>query len=402
LKAVTIASLLALLIGLGAGAVLERDRRQRASVGPESPAASSDAASSAGAASADRVAALEAELGRVRSRLEALESRPAAARDVASWFSATAGVRPVADPGPELAALRAEMAALVEKRDGEGLLYLARRLAALGEAGYPAVMEIAKLLLDDEVKDPREFGDVDLDGGLFVAEFMPLMAWALAHPELSPPRYRVRAADELAVDGTQDVAQLFLRVLRTESDPEVVTHLCEGIAYRMRAGIVSEVEAAARRLHANGAALENLLSGISSLDSPAATEALTRLSAPELPAEVRERAKARLLLYQDPPESGYLVLGVESGSGWHGGGLRTGDLILEMNGSPVVREETMTAAAVDGSMVEQQVVVSPLMNIGEEETVVLRVLRDGEIRTVTVKGNDGRWRGAPVKKAEPE
>ncbi|KAF0241643.1 MAG: hypothetical protein FD180_4334 [Planctomycetota bacterium] len=400
MKAISLAALLALLIGIAAGAVLERDRRNRAPRESAVPAAAVAGESSSAAAGSDRISALEAEVAILTSRLSALESRPATAGPAISWPPFPAASPASADALPKIEAMRAEMAALISKRDGEGLLFLARRLAALGEAAYPSIMEIAKLLLEDEEKDPREFGDYDLDGSLFGDDAGALQAWSLAHPDLSPPAFRSRAIEKLANRSDIDVAQLFLAALRTETDADNIALLCEGISGRMRAGISEDVETAMRSLTSNEKALDSLLYGLSCLDEAAALAALKRLSAPQVPASIRERALANLTLLS-PPETGYLLLGVEIGSAWHAAGIRTGDLILEANGKPPVGESfTYQTTNADGTVGVATAVSDWSSGIGEDDTVVLRVLRDGATRTVTVQGNDQRWHGSHVNKAE--
>ncbi len=400
MKAVALAIVLALLVGLGAGVVIERDRRQRAPREAVTPAAAGAGEAPSTAGQDERIAALQADLAIVTARLAALEARPPSSGAVNPWSAGPAAPRASADAGAQVEGMRAEMALLIAKRDGEGLVFLARRLAALGEAGYPSIMEIAKLLLEDEEKDPNEFGYYDLDDSLFGQNAGPLMAWALGHPELSPASYRSRAIDQLSGRSDFDVAQLFLSALRTETDPEVVAHLCEGISNRMRAGIAEDVEAAARALQSNEKGIDALLNGLSQLDEPASTDSLKRLAAPEMPVDVRDRARANLMMLS-PPESGYLMLSVERGSSWHAAGLRTGDLILDADGKPPHGESyEATYTAPDGTVTKTIGTSEWGAGIGEDDTVVLRVLRDGVTRTVTVRGNDGLWHGSNVEKAE--
>jgi hypothetical protein len=397
MKAAALAAVLALLVGIATGALIERDRR--ALRDPAMPAAAV-VAEARPAAPDDRIAALEAEIAAVTSRLAALEARPAAAAPPAAWAAMPAAAPVPADALPRLEAMRAEMAALIAKHDGEGLLFLARRLAALGEAGYPSIMEIAKILIEDMEKDPREFGDCDIAGTLLGEGSVPLLTWSLAQPELSPVEFRSMAIDYLSGRVDVDVAHLFLSALRTEPDPELVRQLCENISGRLRPAIMEDVDAAIRSLASNEPAIDRLLEGYDYLEEEAAEAAFKRLSAAGVPPAVRERAQA-YLAWRSPPATGYLMLSVETGSSWHAAGIRTGDVIVEANGRiPEDKTYTVKATASDGSEVVTTGSTPWRSEIGEDETLVLRVLRDGEIREVTVRGTDGRWNGSRVEKGE--
>lgn len=404
MKPLALATTLALLIGLAVGVVLERDRGHRVS------RVSDSVESAAPPAQNPRTAELEAEVARLAERVAALEAHP---RGTATSLPSTASPsspRPPVAAGPELAALRTEMAALIAKRDGEGLIFLMRRLVALGEVGYPSAMEIAKLLLEDAEKDPSEFGDCDLESALggngsigpggSSQEWTPLLLWSLNHPELSPPAFRALAVSELNEHSELDTAQIFLAALREERDPEIMQALCDGIAYRMRAGIAEDVETALRTLPLHSPASNVLFDALGNTEGAAAIAALKRLSAPESGDELSRRARAQMSL-QAPPASGFLVLSLETGSSWHGAGLRTGDLIVEANGkTPENKTETHKIKNPDGTETMGIAITDWLLMIGEDETVSLRVLRDGEVTPLTVRGKDDRCYGVCVTKGE--
>lgn len=404
MKPLALAAVLALLLGLSVGVVLERDRGHRAARAPdpvESPAPQ---------AQNPRVAELEAEVARLAERVAALEARPRGTAAAPPSAAGPAIPGPTGPAGPALAALRSEMAALIAKRDGEGLIFLMRRLVALGEAGYPTAMEIAKLLLEDAEKDPREFGDCDLEFALGASnvsgpggpaqDWTPLLVWSLGHPELSPPAFRALAIAELARHSGLDTAHIFLAALSEESDPEITLALCEGVADRMRAGIAEDVEAALRALPLHTPASNVLFKALAETEGAAATAALKRLSAPESGEDLSRRARAQMSLH-DPPASGFLVLSLETGSSWHTAGLRCGDLIVEANGrTPVNRTEAFTHKNPDGTETRGINVTDWFLEIGEGETLSLRVLRDGDVRSLTVRGQDDRCYGVCVEKAE--
>lgn len=404
MKPLALATTLALLIGLAVGVVLERDRGHRVS-------RVSDAVESpAPPAQNPRTAELEAEVARLAERVAALEAHPGGTAAALPSTASPAVPRSPVAVGPELAALRTEMAALIAKRDGEGLIFLMRRLVALGEAGYPTAMEIAKLLLADDEKDPREFGDCDLasalgaNGGRSLGgpskDWTPLLLWALNHPELSPPSFRSLAIAELGGHGDLDTAQIFLAALRAERDPAIIEALCEGITNRMRAGIAEDVEIALRSLPPHTPASDLLFDALGDTEGAAATDALKRLSAPESGEELSRRARAQLSI-KVPPASGFVVISLETGSSWHAAGLRTGDLILEANGKrPEDRTESYKFKKPDGTEAAGINVINWQSTIGEDEAVSLRVLRDGEVTSLTVRGKDDLCRGTCVTKEE--
>lgn len=380
MKSLAFATLAALLVGLGIGIVIERDRRLPASQEAEVPAASEPRPAAETPRDA-RVAALESDLARLSTRLAALEARPAAAPAPAEWAGPASRPAPV-HTGPQLDALRAEMAALIGKRDGEGLVFLVRRLYELGEAGYPSIMEIARLLFEDEEKENPEFGQPSLESVFFAEGMAPLSIWALAHPDISPKGFRAGAIESLSGRSDLDVAQVFLAALRQETDPDLLVELCSAISGKFRPAIAEDVEAAARTL-TNEDAIDTLLGALGADASESSEKALRRLAA-GASDDVRDRAKAELALLS-PPDSGFLLMSVNRDSTWYDGGLRTADLILEVNGRRVSDDQDALAM---------------LQNAGETDTLVLKVRREGEVRSVTVRGSDGLWEGWMVAKPE--
>ena len=367
--------LLTLALGIGAGVVFERDRRalreELSRPAPEvaavTPAGAGPATDASKPESDPRVESLEGEIRSLKARIAALEAGGAAAR------ASVARAGPVEAPevvSAKIEELRARLQPLLDKKDGVGLVFLLRHLAALGEPGFPLAVEIAQMLYADSELETPQFGDYDFD----VSEeaFDPLLTWALTHPAQSFPWLRSQAVDTLSDRNNLDAAALFLAALRNETDTEVAVELAREISNLARPAMTAEISDAAVRLGANREAREILMEALVDLDTPESRKAVETMSGAEDPV-LQETARLELLvaeLVARPTATGVLLTHVPTGSGWEAAGARAGDILLDCDGSPFQDFADFQSRAT---------------NAAEGATLTFRARRAGDVVTLSVR-----------------
>ncbi|MEK7469089.1 MAG: PDZ domain-containing protein [Planctomycetota bacterium] len=226
--------------------------------------------------------------------------------------------------------LRSRKAALLEARDGMGLLRLMQEFAALGEAGYADAMEISGLLREDLRGKNKKFGISRSDYFRAVGSSMvPLMKWALANPDKAPAAFRLDAAGLLRWQDLE-AGPAYLEALKIETDARVAAEMARALRGMQKPEMAADLVAAARFQAANPDALRRLLDAISGLPSPEADAALLGLGSDPNPILREEASLAYTAL--NPPAPGVLITTLVPGSQADLTGLKRGDVIVSYDG----------------------------------------------------------------------
>ena len=226
--------------------------------------------------------------------------------------------------------LRSRKAALLEAKDGLGLLKLMQEFASLGKAGYAEAMEISGLLREDLRGKKRQFGISRSDYFRAVGSSMvPLMKWALAHPDKASASFRLDAAGLLKWQDLE-AAPAYLEALKTETDARVAAEMAGAIRGMQKPEMAADLVAAARFQAGNPDALRRLLDALSGLPSAEADAALKNLASDPNPILRDEAALAFTAL--NPPAPGVLITTLSPGSQAELTGILRGDIIMSYDG----------------------------------------------------------------------
>lgn len=270
--------------------------------------------------------------------------------------------RLAADPGARAEArarsLEERKAGLVEKRDGPGLMALARELAALGEPGFPGAARVLQLvrarLADLEWPEGYSWPPQDLADAL-----LPLTVWAFRHADAVSAEFRIEMIRVLGQAPGFDARGEFLKALDSERDPAAVEALAGCLCGHIDDASLPALLASARRHGADPAAARAFLSTLSFCPTPAAVAAIAELARD--PSE-HLRAEARVALRAvDPPRPGVWI-------GSRLNGFEPGDIVVSVDGQDLVSRDQLTAGLRRGA-VQLRVVVD----------------RDGTLVTVTTE-----------------
>ncbi|MBI2921340.1 MAG: hypothetical protein HYY18_09685 [Planctomycetes bacterium] len=289
---------------------------------------------------------------------------PAAGEAAAPAASAArpAAVDPTAPRTPDAAAgtatasaadlLRA-LPALVERRDVAGLADLFRKLAALGEAGYPAAMQLYAAVFPD--------GEASLEEALERAPFQEalrpwlfrdpaLLAWALEHSEAAPAGFRFEAAERFPRCAGADAGAMFLRLILTERDDSVAERMRSWLPFLADESMADRLVEIARTAPVDDIwddHTDSLVQTIASFSTPAGERAFDLLLRDENP-RVREAA-AFERIRRHPPATGALVCYSAGPDEFFSAGrgeeqpLRRGDILLSMEGREIASNDDLAA-----------------------------------------------------------
>ncbi|MCE9582970.1 MAG: PDZ domain-containing protein [Planctomycetes bacterium] len=337
---------------------------------PEDPAPPvADGASAESSREAEDSRALEAALKEV-AELEALLAE--AGIDLPQSMDPQAAAKKVAE-------LRKQMAALIAKKDGKGLMGVMRALAKLGPAGYASAAQIAELLARDVASGRLEFGlnTYDFQRSLTGA-MVPVLNWALQHPDAASPWLRAQAASWLPWRTGSGAATSYLNLLKAERDPAVAAQLAAAIANLARPDMAGAIEAAALANAKNPQALETLLKSLGALKGDKGAQALESLSHSSDPA-VAGPALMQLLTVR-PPAPGILVTTIVPKSQAEGVGMLKGDIITTYGEIPVTSLQQLRAE---------------IGKVPANRLVTVMVNRNGQLIPVQIKagqiGIDGKY-----------
>ncbi|KAF0243658.1 MAG: hypothetical protein FD180_3178 [Planctomycetota bacterium] len=231
----------------------------------------------------------------------------------------------------QMKALRSRKTALLEAKDGMGLLRLMQEFATLGEAGYADAMEISGLLREDLRGKNKKFGISRSDYFRAIGSSMvPLLKWALAHPGKAPAAFRLDAAGMLRWQDLE-AGPAYLEALKTETDASVAAEMARALRGMQKPEMAADLVAAARFQAGNPDALRRLLDALSGLPSAEADAALKSLSSDPNPVLRDEASLAYTAL--NPTAPGVLITSTSPGSQAELTGLQKGDIIMSYDGN---------------------------------------------------------------------
>lgn len=296
-----------------------------------------------------------------------------AAPDPITPASEPAPVAPSSDPpgpgpspvqpaaGSALEDLRARVPALTTRQDGPGLIKLMRDLAALGEEGYPAALEILDLLLKAQDETGKIMG---MSGQYFLvrtasADIAALMAWALKNPSVASAELRSQLGNRITWQDAIDPGTVLLAALEVETDPR----LRRVYASQLENCMTEEIAARVRALATNSPELaEQVVDALRQSHLPGSRKSLEALILESPDPAVREDARRSLEAMQSQERGIFVRRTYGSGSP-----LRRGDIIVSANGSKIDSRFALWTL---------------LRNVGSEELVSMSVIRDGELVTI--------------------
>ena len=264
-------------------------------------------------------------------------------------------------------ALKSTLASLVKGKNGAGLLKLMQDLAAEGEAGYQAAMEIATML------KPRKNGRRVLEGwGLSNEEFeagirgpvAELGTWALRHPDQSSPDFREVVAQVLYGRFEVDAASAYMDGLLVERDPEVAMGLVDGLKKRGAQGVLPKVADALRAHSSNAYLVAGLLEAIGAVRSEEADRLLEEFAQSKEALVSKEADLA--LVRRRPPVAGVYIIYMHEEEGF---GLKRGDIVTGYDGISITQQKELNAMMEKGS--EDPMVTFTINRRGQTLNVIM-------------------------------
>ncbi|KAF0242475.1 MAG: hypothetical protein FD180_3890 [Planctomycetota bacterium] len=366
-------ALVAFVAGTLVGIAVDRRRARTADVGvvsgPEAPAGKLEAAAGG-----------DEEVQRLREEAKTLREQLAAA-----LTSAGKPLLPAEEAKKKAEELRKKVPALLEAKDGKGLISLMRELASLGEPGYDGALEIAELLKNDVMGPKGDWEDAEeklgIDGGdfwkIWTGRMVPMLAWSLAHPERASSWFRANALETLSWDGEVDASRLFAETLTGEKDPEVAAGLAEYLD-TVTPDLSPLLVESARVHRDNARALPNLLIALGKLGTPESVAAIEELRG-HADANVRRAAEIEMKAIR-PPVAGAYINQFWSMDPEVPPALQRGDIVVSWNGAPVQSWDDFTKNAARAAW---------------DGTTSLVVHRGNELVTVDLRGKlrnyDGKY-----------
>lgn len=227
--------------------------------------------------------------------------------------------------------LLARIAPLVEASDGRGLLRLARRLAALGEPGFPGVIEILSRFLEVKDEEPPPFGVTSLEVSrlLFKSDCASFVRWLYADPTRGNPAVRRVAVLALYFNPDLEGVPVALSLLQSENDVETGERAAR-VLREAHAADLPAMAAAARAQHGHPSVVVAILRSmtvVGGVDAWAAIEPFASDGDPAVSAAARVR-----LRQLRPPVAGVMVTDLPKAAT---SGLRPGDIIISWDGVAV-------------------------------------------------------------------
>jgi hypothetical protein len=344
-------ALVAFVVGCLAGMFVERHRAAGATVAA-APGTSQGPAPS-GASEADtradeaekKYAAAAADLAKAKEKIAKLEAK--------SGKTPPKETEPKVALTPEqakarLEELRAQIPDLVAKKDGKALIKLMHDLAALGEVGYMAAIEVSGILAQDVEGGKNELG---LSRNEFYMAFsgpmIPVQVWAFQKGDEIPAGFRAGAAWALPWHPEVEPGKLFLDALKTEKNADVLAAIAQNLDNVAKAGMEGDLAALVPQYADNSKMLGSLVDSLVKIGSPEALASVEELSRSTNDA-IRAEAEIGMLAIR-PPEQGILITLTVPNSQADNVGIKRGDIITSYNGTKVtdfdaLREEMQKAA----------------------------------------------------------
>jgi len=318
-------ALLAAIVGALVGFLVARDRFGKSPASADGTSAKVDSDAGAGSSGADELKRLSEELARAQQEIAALRKQRGSPKKGDGASQATPR-----EAAAHLKALKSRRQALLDAKDGMGLLRLMQEFAALGEAGYADAMKISGVLREDLRSKKRKYGISRTDYFRAIGSSMvPLMKWALAHADKAPASFRLDAAALLRWQDLE-AAPAYLEALKTETDARVAAEMARAIRGMQKPEMAADLVAAARFQAGNPDALRRLLDAISGLPPTEADAALKDLSS-DSNSVLRDEASLAFRAL-NPPAPGVLITATSPGSQAELTGLQRGDIIVSYDG----------------------------------------------------------------------
>lgn len=365
------AALVAFVLGTVAGVLWERRRHDDAAAPQQGSAAPEPAAAAPGepdrkiAEAEQKAAGAMEELRKAKEKLAKLEAKSAG--------GAGKGEKKVLTPEEAKARaeeLRARIQGLVEKKDGKALIALMHELAALGEAGYLAAIEISGILSDDVQGGKNQLGLTEREFyKAFGGPMVPVLVWAMGKGDEVPSGFRAGAAYSLPWQDGVDAGRIFLDALKHEKSADVLNAIAQNLDEAAKAGMEGELASLVPGYADNPRMLASLLDSLVKIGSPdaiASLDAFTRSTNDALRAE----AEVAMIAVK-PPAEGILITLTVPNSQAENVGIKRGDIITSYNGQTVV----------DFDALREQ-----MKSVPAGQVVTITVNRKGEIIPLQIKG----------------
>lgn len=365
------AALVAFVLGTVAGVLWERRRHDDAAAPQQGSAAPEPAAAAPGepdrkiAEAEQKAAGAMEELRKAKEKLAKLEAKSAG--------GAGKGEKKVLTPEEAKARaeeLRARIQGLVEKKDGKALIALMHELAALGEAGYLAAIEISGILSDDVQGGKNQLGLTEREFyKAFGGPMVPVLVWAMGKGDEVPSGFRAGAAYSLPWQDGVDAGRIFLDALKHEKSADVLNAIAQNLDEAAKAGMEGELASLVPGYADNPRMLASLLDSLVKIGSPdaiASLDAFTRSTNDAL----RSEAEVAMIAVK-PPAEGILITLTVPNSQAENVGIKRGDIITSYNGQTVA----------DFDALREQ-----MKSVPAGQVVTITVNRKGEIIPLQIKG----------------
>lgn len=332
------------------------------------------------------IARLQRDLTEARQAAEPLKGQVKAAE-----LAATSG-----PPGTQVQALspqqrsakateiQSRIAALVEAKDGAGLVKLLQELKTLGPEGYTAIMEIAAIIDADMWQGG---GKLSVKMQDYFTSFPPeIMSWALdaANLDKVPAGFRIHAAHSIMWMPIAEKDRIVLDAILRETDPLTLKKMTEVLAHRPDPATGAKlVERLQSDTSLSDEAFGTLLSTAVRMPGPSVDSYLENALA-TLPPGARQDAVRRSLVRRNPPASGFMVDQIVPESQASSLGIRPGDIILSYAGV------TLSNGNLNGAREQAK----------GDGPHIIEIMRDGARISIPVAPGRIGIDGAPVTKKE--
>lgn len=344
-------ALVAFIVGCIAGVFVEKHRASgtAAAVVPGTTAPTEGTAAPETAARIDeaekKAAAASAELAKANKRIAKLE------QDLGKPVPKGVGEKVALTPEEakaKLEELHARIPDLVAKKDGKALVKLMQDMAALGEVGYMAAIEVSGILSQDVEGGKNELG---LSRNEFYMAFggpmIPVQVWAMQKGDEIPAGFRAGAAWALPWHPEVEPGKLFLDTLKTEKNADVIAAIAQNLDNVAKAGMEGDLAALVPQFADNTRMLGSIIDSLVKIGSP---DAISSIDALSRSANDAIRAEAEIgMIAIHPPEAGILITVTVPNSQAENVGIKRGDIITSYNGQVVgdfdsLREQMQKAA----------------------------------------------------------
>ncbi|MCE9584967.1 MAG: PDZ domain-containing protein [Planctomycetes bacterium] len=269
----------------------------------------------------------------------------------------------------KLEELRARIPDLVAKKDGKALVKLMQDLAALGEVGYMAAIEVSGIIAQDVEGGKNELG---LSRNEFYMSFsgpmIPVQVWAMQKGDEIPAGFRAGAAWGLAWRPEVEPGKLFLDTLKTEKSKDVIAAIAQNLEQVSKEGMEADLAALVPQFADNSKMLGSLVDSLIKIGSPEALASVESLLHSPNDA-IRTEAEIGMIAIR-PPAQGIMITMTVPNSQAENVGIKRGDIITSYNGTTVADFEALQ---------EQMQSASP------GAVVTITVNRKGELIPLQIK-----------------